>query len=135
MYFCLTIAQKIIRSTIAEFGTSAPLAAIQCYRQAHSNFKNMKALKVSYSRLISKGNYENAKIEIELEVEEGEKASDVFEAAKAFVEKRVAVEKLSDFTIERARKVMDDKRNHTLAQIEEAEEILAKAKVDDELPF
>lgn len=30
---------------------------------------------------------------------------------------------------------MDDKRNHTLAQIEEAEEILAKAKVDDELPF
>lgn len=52
----------------------------------------MKALKVSYSRLISKGNYENAKIEIELEVEEGEKAADVFEAAKAFVEKRVAVE-------------------------------------------
>ena len=99
-------------------------------------FKNMKALKVSYSRLISKGNYENAKIEIELEVEEGEKAADVFEAAKAFVEKRVAVEKLSDFTIERARKVMDDKRNHTLAQIEEAEEILAKVKVsDDELPF
>ena len=31
---------------------------------------------------------------------------------------------------------MDDKRNHTLAQIEEAEEILAKVKVsDDELPF
>ncbi len=30
---------------------------------------------------------------------------------------------------------MNDKRNHTLAQIEEAEEILAKAKVDDDLPF
>ena len=29
--------------------------------------------------------------------------------------KNVAVEKLSDFKIERARKVMDDKRNHTLA--------------------
>ena len=41
----------------------------------------MKA-KVLFSRLISKGNYENAKIEIELEVEEGEKASDVYEAAK-----------------------------------------------------
>ena len=54
----------------------------------------MKALKVSYSRLISKGNYENAKIESELEVEEGEKAAYVCEAAKAFVEKRVAVEKL-----------------------------------------
>ena len=135
MSYCPTTAQKLNSSSIAEFGTSAPLAAIQCYRQAQIKFKNMKALKVSYSRLISKGNYENAKIEIELEVEHGEKAADVFEAAKAFVEKRVAVEKLSDFTIERARKVMDDKRNHTLAQIEEAEEILAKVKVDDELPF
>ena len=135
MNYCPTTAQRLNSSFIAEFGTSAPLAAIQCYRQAQIKFKNMKALKVSYSRLISKGNYENAKIEIELEVEHGEKAADVFEAAKAFVEKRVAVEKLSDFTIEKARKVMDDKRNHTLAQIEEAEEILAKAKVDDELPF
>ena len=40
----------------------------------------MKATKVIYSRLISKGNYENVKIEIELEVEKGEKASDVFNA-------------------------------------------------------
>ena len=96
----------------------------------------MKALKVTYSRLISKGNYENAKIEIEVEVEHGEKAADVYEAAKKWVEKRIAVEKLSDYTIEKAHKVMDDKRNHTLAQIEEAEEILSKIKVqDDELPF
>jgi len=96
----------------------------------------MKALKVTYSRLISKGNYENAKIEIELEVEQGEKAADVYEAAKKWVEKRIAVEKLSDYTIEKAKQVMSDKRNHTLAQIEEAEEILSKIKVqDDELPF
>lgn len=100
------------------------------------NISKMKAKSIIYSRLISKGNYENAKIEIELEVEKGEKASDVYEAAKAFVEKCIAVEKISDYTIERAKKVMDDKRNHTLAQIEEAEEILAKVKVnDDELPF
>lgn len=48
----------------------------------------MKALKVTYSRLISKGNYENAKIEIELEVEQGEKAAEVYEAVKNWVEKR-----------------------------------------------
>ncbi len=96
----------------------------------------MKANKIIYSRLISKGNYDNAKIEIELEVEAGEKASEVFEAAKAFVERRIAVEKMSDYTIQQAREVIADKRNHTLAQIEEAEEILAKVKVsDDELPF
>jgi len=96
----------------------------------------MKALKVSYSRLISKGNYENAKIEIELEVEQGESAASVFKAAKDFVENRIAVEKLSDYKVEQARSVMNDKRNHTLAQIEEAEEILKKIEPDDSfLPF
>lgn len=96
----------------------------------------MKAKLITYSRLISKGNFENAKIEIQLEVEENEKASDVFESAKQWVEKRCAVEKMSEFTVDKARKVMDDKRNHTLAQIEEAEEVLSKVKVnDDDLPF
>ena len=100
------------------------------------NRSKMKAKSIIYSRLISKGNYENAKIEIELEVEQGEKAADVYKAAKNWVEKRIAVEKLSDYTIEKAKKVMEDKRNHTLAQIEEAEEVLSKIKVqDDELPF
>lgn len=96
----------------------------------------MKAKRVIYSRLISKGNYENLKIEIELEVEKGEKAADVYEAAKTWVEKRVAVEKLSDFTVEKAKRVMADKNNHTLNQIVEAEEILLRVKVVDEgLPF
>jgi hypothetical protein len=96
----------------------------------------MKATKVTYSRLISKGNYENAKIEIELQVEPGEKASNVYNAAKAWVEKRIAVEKMTEYTIEMAQKVMADKRNHTLAQIEEAEEILSRVKVEDDgLPF
>lgn len=110
---------------------------MQCRKTAIIiKYNKMKANKIIYSRLISKGNYENAKIEIELEVEAGEKASEVFEAAKKWVEKRIEVEKLSDYTIEKARKVMEDKRNHTLAQIEEAEEILANVKVsDDELPF
>ena len=95
----------------------------------------MKATKVIYSRLVSKGNYENAKIEIELEVEKGEKAADVFEAARQFVEKRIAIEKLSDYTVNSARKVIDDRRNHTLAQIEEAEEIINRYSVQEDLRF
>lgn len=96
----------------------------------------MKATKVIYSRLISKGNYENAKVEIEVQLEENDTAAEAFEKAKRFVEKRLAIEKMSEYTIEKARKVMDDKRNHTLAQIEEAEEILSKVIIkDDELPF
>lgn len=97
----------------------------------------MKAKKVTYSRLISKGNFENCKIEIELEVEQGDRAHEVFDAAKAWVENRIAVEKLSDYKVEQARRVIDDKRNHTLAQIEEAEEVLSKITVNDynDIPF
>lgn len=70
-----------------------------------------------------------------MEVSEGEKASSVYDKAKAFVERRCEIEKMSQYTIEKAQKVMDDKRNHTLAQIEEAEEILSKTRIQDDLPF
>lgn len=97
----------------------------------------MKAIRITYSRLVSKPNYENAKIEIELEVEHGEKASDVFNAAKKWVEKRIECEKISEREIMSAHNVINDKYHHTLAQIEEAENIISKTTVvnDDELPF
>ena len=96
----------------------------------------MKAKQITYGRLISKGNYENEKIEICLEAEEGEKASEVYNAAKQFIEKRIALAKLSEYTIQSAKNVLKDKRNHTLAQIEEAEEVIARSQVnDEELPF
>jgi len=95
----------------------------------------MKATKITYSRLISKGNYENVKIEIEMEVGEGEKASSVFDKAKEFVERRCEIERMSQYTIENAKKVVGDRRNHTLAQIEDAEEILSKTVFNDDLPF
>jgi len=95
----------------------------------------MKASRIIYSRLVSKGNYENVKIELELEVESGEKASEVYECAKKWVEKRVEVEKMSDYIVEKAKKVMEDKRHHTLEQIEEAEEVLKKIEITDDLPF
>ena len=96
----------------------------------------MKAKQIAYGRLISKGNYENEKIEICLEAEEGEKASEVYNAAKQFIEKRIALAKLSEYTIQSAKNVLKDKRNHTLAQIEEAEEVIARSEVnDEELPF
>lgn len=96
----------------------------------------MKAKQITYGRLISKGNYENEKIEICLEAEEGEKASEVYNAAKQFIEKRIALAKLSEYTIQSAKNVLKDKRNHTLAQIEEAEEVIARSEAnDEELPF
>ena len=59
----------------------------------------------------------------------------MFECAKKWVENRIAIEKLSDYKIEQAQKVINDKRNHTLAQIEEAEEVLNKIKIQDDMPF
>ena len=46
MNYCPTYAQKIISSSIAQFGTSAPLFAMQCYRLAQheiyvSNIKHL----------------------------------------------------------------------------------------------
>ena len=96
----------------------------------------MKPKRIVYSRLISKGNYENAKIEIELEIEDGETASQVFAAAKKWVNHCIDIENLSPHTIKLAQNVMADKRNHTLAQIEEAEAVLARYNQElSELPF
>ena len=67
----------------------------------------MKAKSIIYSRLSPiKGNLrECPKIEIELEVLKKAKNLPMFtKTAKAFVEKRIAVEKMSDYTIEKARK-------------------------------
>lgn len=95
----------------------------------------MKALKISYSRLVSKGNYENAKIEIELEVEPGEKAADVFKAAKAFVDFRIEKEKISDYAIKTAEDIIRNKHNERLGDIEKAQDVLNKLENEDYLPF
>lgn len=97
----------------------------------------MKAKSITYSRLVSKGNFENAKIELQLEVEEGEKAQDVFNAAKTFVDRRCEIEKMGWHEYVKAKKVLAEKRQYTLGQIEEAEEIISKfeSQMEDEIPF
>jgi hypothetical protein len=96
----------------------------------------MKAKTITYSRLISKGNFENEKIEITMEVEKGDKAFEVYNAAKDFVEKRVEAAKVTKQSLEYAQRILSDKRNHTIAQIEDANALMARAVVlDDKLPF
>jgi len=97
----------------------------------------MKAKHVIYSRLISKGNYENEKIEICVEVEDGEKMKDVFDAAKKFVDLKADAGKITGYSLERANVILADKDNHTGNQIKEAEEIVKRYKAAeiDDLPF
>ena len=97
----------------------------------------MKAKQVTYSRLISKTNYENEKIEVCIEVEEGEKLKDVFDAAKKFVDLKADSGRITMYSLDSARKVLADRDNHTGNQIKEAEEIVKRfdAVEIDELPF
>jgi len=97
----------------------------------------MKAKQVTYSRLISKPNYENEKIEVCIEIEEGEKLKDVFEAAKRFVDLKADSGRISAFSLDNARKVLADRDNHTGNQVKEAEEIVRRFESPeiDDLPF
>ncbi len=84
----------------------------------------MKAKKITYGRLINKGNYENCRIEIEVEGDKGEKALDVYLAAKEWVERRILTEKITSDQIQRAENVLANKRSFTIGQVEEAEKLL-----------
>lgn len=97
----------------------------------------MKAKQVIYSRLISKGNYENEKIEVCIEVEEGEKLKDVFDAAKKFVDLKADAGKITSYSLDRATLILADKDNHTGNQIKEAEDIVKRYRAEEieELPF
>ena len=48
----------------------------------------MKATKIYYQKCFNLGNYQNEVVGIELEVGDGEKAVDVLEKAKQFVDSR-----------------------------------------------
>lgn len=61
----------------------------------------MKAKEITYGRVKS-CNFNNEKIEIVMEVEEGEKADDVLEKAKQFVAKRFGesvIQEVKDYDI------------------------------------
>lgn len=45
----------------------------------------MKALTITYQRVFNLGNYESERVEITLQIEEGERAQDVLDQAKKFV--------------------------------------------------
>ena len=86
----------------------------------------MKATRIIYSRLISKGNYENAKIEIEIEVEDGEKAVDVLREAKRFVTNAIEAEKITETEKQR----LAEQNISNLQRLQQAQ-----MKDNDDLPF
>jgi hypothetical protein len=98
----------------------------------------MRATKIFYKRLFNLGNYQNEEIGIEIEVEKGEKATDVLQKAKLFIagldpkneNKRKYVEAIE---------VLKNKDGYSYKKVTEAEEIVriyeANKDSKEEIPF
>lgn len=93
----------------------------------------MKATKIYYEELRTTGQYNNKKIGVELQVEKGEKASDVLKKAKIFVqaallsEEALKPEVLESFLS--SMKYAADRMENA------AKKAQASFEIDDEIPF
>lgn len=94
----------------------------------------MKATKIYYQKCFNLGNYQNEVVGIELEIEEGEKALDVLEKAKTFVESRdfakACIDEYNNYYA-----IANDPDNHTGREVRMAKEYLSKYEKSDDLPF
>lgn len=104
----------------------------------------MKALQVTYEKLFNLGNFSHEKISITLEVEPGDKASEVLKKAKEFVEsKNKEKNSVSQggylFTYEIAKNIVSNPNGNYFEKVEAAKqalEIFEKIENEkDDLPF
>lgn len=96
----------------------------------------MKATKVIYEKTFNLGNYQNEVIGIEIELAEGEKASEAMDMAKRFVEAKHTAER--DKELENARRIADNPSDYTYRAVMEANQTIARladSDTDDDLPF
>ena len=96
----------------------------------------MKATKIYYEKLFNLGNYQNEKIGIEIEIEKGEKAKDVLEKAKQFVND-LNPNELEFKEYSKSIDIISNKKMHSWAEVERAQEIVDnyKPNEEDNLPF
>lgn len=79
------------------------------------------------------GSYEHEEISIEIEIEQGEKAQDVLEMAKKFVNSQHIQ---ADRMLEESYRIVNDPDNHTPRQVREAQAYIDDNSVKhDDLPF
>lgn len=98
----------------------------------------MKATKIFYKKLFGLGNFENEQIGIELEIEEGETATQVLDAAKQFVNGLSPNDKKKK-EYDSAVKVLEQKDGYSYRRVIDAQDLVKeyeKAKGDEfDLPF
>lgn len=97
----------------------------------------MKATCISYSRVFTLGNYENEKISIEVELEDGDKAADALDKARKWVNMR-SLGKAIINEYDSAKRIVDNPDEYTGRMVREAQEKLEKLgfmQEKDDLPF
>lgn len=97
----------------------------------------MKVNTVTYARLVNTGNYEHERIELSIDLEEGETPSEAVNRARAFIDAKCAKGKIEQWQFENASKVVADPMNHTGQQVNDAYELITKyiKQNAEDLPF
>lgn len=93
----------------------------------------MNVTKVTYGKLVSTGNFSNEKLEITVELDEGDTPADALKRARAFVEAAIG-EKPSEFELSRARARVDNPDDYPPKEVRAAQELLSRAEQSD-IPF
>lgn len=102
--------------------------------------KEVKAIEVSYKRVISTENYSNVEIGIKLTVEDGEKAQDVLEKAKEFVDRQLDIKKEGySYKVEEYTKILMNPDNYQYREVIDAQKFMKEyeekqKQLEDEIP-
>ena len=100
----------------------------------------VKAIEVSYKRVISTENYSNVEIGIKLTVEAGEKAKDILEKAKEFVDRQLDIKKEGySYKVEEYKKILMNPDNYQYREVIDAQKFMKdyeekQKQLDDEIP-
>lgn len=94
----------------------------------------MKATKIYYQKCFNLGNYQNEVIGIELEVQQGDKAVDVIEKARYFVNSESVI-KATIEQYERYKKIVESPDEYTGKQVKEAKSFIENNQNKLDLPF
>lgn len=89
----------------------------------------MKPVTVRYGRTINTGNYENERIDIEVQLDAGDTAQAALDAAKRFVERNDSSNR-HRMSRERAQQIVENPDHHTWATVQQAKQLLEEPETD-----
>lgn len=95
----------------------------------------MKVTIVRYEKLVNLGNYENQKLGVEVQLEDGETPSEAVQRAKAFVDAHVTPKADTNYDIEQARRIVANPDDYAPKKVREAQLLLDAVTEADQIPF